>query len=267
MRTKPDKTTPLATVIGKAAKPQLCPAEGRALSIVNLLLNALDPTSLARLKASMELVQLSFRDVLIEAGSVSEWMYFVEDGLISLVSEYEPGRLIEVGMIGRDGVFDPGYILRDNTAAFRGTVQAGGSAHRLPKVVFQEFMDKDPTFNVLMIEFVRAFELQIAATASANGRALLEQRLARWLLMVYDRLDTPIFHITHEFLAQMLCTRRPGVTVALHLLEGKGLITSTRGQIEIRSRDGLIEEANGAYGTDEAQYVRLMGWDFRKHAG
>ena len=85
--------------------------------------------------------------------------------------------------------------------------------------------------------------------------------------MVYDRLDTPIFHITHEFLAQMLCTRRPGVTVALHLLEGKGLITSTRGQIEIRSRDGLIEEANGAYGTAEAQYVRLMGWDFRKHAG
>lgn len=236
------------------------------MSIVNYLLNGLKKASLERLIPNMELVQLPYRSLLVEAGSTSDWVYFIEDGLISLVSEYEPGRLIEVGMIGREGVFDPGYILRDEVAAFRGAVQAQGSAYRMPRTVFRKAMDDDEGFSTLMIKFARAFELQVAATASANGRALLEERLARWLLMVHDRLDTHIFHITHEFLSQMLCTRRPGVTVALHLLEGRGYIASSRGQIEIRSREGLVQEANSAYGAAEAHYARLLGWDLRKRA-
>lgn len=124
-------------------------------------------------------------------------------------------------------------------------------------------MDATPGLALIARKYARSFELQVASTASANGRALLEQRLARWLLMVQDRLQTNSFEITHDFMAQMLCTRRPGVTVAIHLLEGRGYILSTRGQIEIRSRDGLLEEANGAYGKAEAHYARLLGWDFR----
>lgn len=234
------------------------------MAFANHLLNAFGAETLAFLAARAEFVPLTSRSVLVEAGSSTEWLYFVEDGLISLVSEYEPGRLIEVGMVGREGLFDPGYILHDDIAAFTGTVQAEGNAYRLPKTVFRQAMDSDRACNDLALKFARAFDLQIASTASANGRALLEERLARWLLMVHDRLDSQIFHITHEFLSQMLCTRRPGVTVALHLLEGKGLIAATRGQIEIRDRDGLIAEANGAYGTAEAHYARLLGWDFRR---
>ena len=233
------------------------------MSFVNLLLNALDQTSLALIEARMEFVQLPAREFLVRAGSSTEWVYFVEDGLISLLSEYEPGRLIEVGMIGREGVFDPGYVLGDDLAAFTAIVQVDGSAYRLPKAAFLEAMEHRP-FAALMLKFVRTFELQVASTASANGRAQLEERLARWLLMVHDRLDSQIFHITHEFLSQMLCTRRPGVTVALHLLEGKGLIASSRGQIEIRNREELIDEADGAYGKAEAHYARLLGWDFRR---
>lgn len=234
------------------------------MAFANHLLNAFSGETLAFLAARAELVPLTSRSVLVEAGSTTEWLYFVEHGLISLVSEYEPGRLIEVGMIGREGLFDPGHILHDDIAAFRGTVQAEGHAHRLPKSVFRQAMDSDPACSDLALKYARAFDLQVASTASANGRALLEERLARWLLMVHDRLNSQIFHITHEFLSQMLCTRRPGVTVALHLLEGKGLIAATRGQIEIRDRDGLIAEANGAYGTAEAHYARLLGWDFRR---
>ena len=233
------------------------------MSFANLLLNALDETSLALIEASLEHVQLPARQVLVEAGTSMEWVYFVEDGLISLLSEYEAGRLIEVGMIGREGVFDPGDVLGDNLAAFTGVVQVDGAAYRLPKRVFLDALGHPP-FATVMLKFVRAFELQVASTASANGRAQLEERLARWLLMVHDRVDSLIFHITHEFLSQMLCTRRPGVTVALHLLEGKGLIASSRGQIEVRNRDGLIEEAGDAYGKAEAHYARLLGWDFRR---
>ncbi|SEQ02713.1 cAMP-binding domain of CRP or a regulatory subunit of cAMP-dependent protein kinases [Devosia sp. YR412] len=237
------------------------------MAFVNLLLRAMDEPTLALLVPAMELIPLKARDTLASAGGHSEWVYFVEDGLISLVSEYEPGTVIEVAMVGREGLFDIGHALGDNVAAFDGKVQVDGSAYRLPRAVFQQAMETIPSFNATMLTFVRAFELQVASTVSANGRARLEERLARWLLMVHDRVDSNLIHITHEFLAQMLCCRRPGVTVALHLLEGKGMIHSSRGQIEIRDRDGLIAEANGAYGRAEAHYTRLFGQDFRRRQG
>jgi len=237
------------------------------VAFVNLLLNALDEPSLKAVAPSLEYIKLDARQTLVEAGSTSDWIYFIEDGLISLLSEYEPGRLIEVGMVGREGIYDVGFALHDEQAAFDGNVQVEGSAYRVSRAVLRQAMDDTPALNVLMLRFVRAFELQIASTVSANGRAKLEERLARWLLMVHDRVDSNLLHITHELLAQMLCCRRPGVTVAMHLLEGKGLIASARGQVEIRSREGLIEEANGSYGAAEQHYARLVGHDFRRRLG
>lgn len=234
------------------------------MTFVNLLLNAMDAASLSRIQPHLELVKLEMRQTLVKPGEVSDWVYFVEDGLISLVSEYEPGRLIEVGMVGREGMFDVGLVLGDDVAAYTGNVQVGGSAYRLPVAIFKQVLEESPAFNHLMLKFVRAFELQIASTVSANGRAKLEERLARWLLMVHDRVDTNLLHITHDFLAQMLCTRRPGVTVAMHLLEGKGYIASARGQVEIRDREGLIDEADGGYNKAEVHYERLFGHDFRR---
>jgi CRP-like cAMP-binding protein len=233
------------------------------MAFVNQLLSAAADDVQALIRAQMTSVSLPFRSVLVEAGSPMDHIYFLEDGLISLVSEYEQGRLIEVGMIGREGFFDPGLLLHEEVSVFKGTVQAEGSAFAVPIDLFHQLVDTNADFRLLMMKFARSFELQIASTVSANGRAKLEERLARWLLMVHDRVDSLLLHITHDFLAQMLCTRRPGVTIALHLLEGKGLITSTRGLIEIRSREGLIEEAGGAYGKAEEHYVRLFGRDFR----
>lgn len=233
------------------------------MAFANQLLNALDEKSIAPWRDALELVPLPFRSVLAPVNSVDEWIYFLESGLISLLSEYEPGRLIEVGMVGAEGLHDPGFVLGDEEAAFQSTIQAEGYAYRMPRAAFRHAMDRQPEVSVMAHKYARSFELQVASTASANGRALLEQRLSRWLLMVQDRLQTNTFEITHEFLSQMLCTRRPGVTVALHLLEGKGLIHSTRGQVEIRNREGLIEESGGSYGKAEAHYERLLGWDFR----
>lgn len=233
------------------------------MAFANQLLNALDQKSIAPWRHALERIHLPFRTVLAPIGSTDQWIYFVESGLISLLSEYEPGRLIEVGMVGTEGLHDPGFVLGDEHAAFHSTIQVEGYAYRLPRTTFREALETNPNVSLLAKRYARSFELQIASTASANGRALLEQRLSRWLLMVQDRVQTNTFQITHEFLSQMLCTRRPGVTVALHLLEGKGYIVSTRGQVEIRNRDGLIEEANSSYGKAEAHYARLLGWDFR----
>jgi CRP-like cAMP-binding protein len=99
--------------------------------------------------------------------------------------------------------------------------------------------------------------IQVAATALTNGRYEIGQRLARWLLMCQDRLGDQL-PLTHDFLALMLGVRRPGVTSAMHVLEGEQLIYAERGLIRIRSRQRLEEYAGAAYGVPEAEYRRLI---------
>ena len=100
---------------------------------------------------------------------------------------------------------------------------------------------------------------QAGQTAFANGCAKLEERLARWLLMAHDRLRQKELPLTHEFLSIMLSVRRAGVTVALHLLQKRGLIKIGRRAIVVVDREGLLAACNGTYGVPEAEYRRLFG--------
>ena len=124
-------------------------------------------------------------------------------------------------------------------------------------------MDARPQMRRHFGRFTRALNLQVASTAWTNGHTVLENRLARWLLMVHDRIEGQKLALTHEFLSIMLGVRRPGVTVALHMLEGKGLIRSHRSEITIIDREGLKQQANGSYGRTEAEYERVLGWKIR----
>jgi CRP-like cAMP-binding protein len=109
-----------------------------------------------------------------------------------------------------------------------------------------------------MLKSAQAFMIQTAHTALANGRAKLEQRLARWLLMARDRLTTDAVPLTHEFLAVMLGVRRAGVTVAIHGFERRGLVTTRRGQLTLVNRAGIEQIAGSFYGTPETELKRLL---------
>jgi CRP-like cAMP-binding protein len=109
-----------------------------------------------------------------------------------------------------------------------------------------------------MLKSAQAFMIQTAHTALANGRAKLEERLARWLLMAHDRMDTDAVPLTHEFLAVMLGVRRAGVTVALHSFEQRGYIAMRRGQLTLINRSGIEQVAGSFYGIPEAELKRLM---------
>ena len=112
--------------------------------------------------------------------------------------------------------------------------------------------------------FVQSFFVQVSQTALATGKANVEQRLARWLIMAHDRVDGESLPLTHEFLSIMLGVRRAGVTVALHNLEGEGLIRATRGAITITNPDALIAYTDGLYGIAEREYERLLGTPLAK---
>jgi CRP-like cAMP-binding protein len=105
-----------------------------------------------------------------------------------------------------------------------------------------------------LLKFVHVFGVQSAYTALANAHGKIEERLARWLLMAQDRIGEDELILTHEFLSLMLGVRRAGVTVALQHFESTGLISTSRGSITIKDRDGLEESANGLYGTPEAEF-------------
>ena len=104
-----------------------------------------------------------------------------------------------------------------------------------------------PAYTVAFLRYVQVFLGQTAQTAVSNGRSKIEERLARWLLMADDRIDSDELPLTHEFLAIMLAVRRPGVTTAIQELEREGLISRRRGKVILIDRDGLEKLSKGTY--------------------
>ena len=115
-----------------------------------------------------------------------------------------------------------------------------------------------PGLRTVLLRFVHVFMVQAASTILANSSYLIEERLARWIMMTHDRLHVPSFPMTHEFMALMLAVRRAGVTEAIHKLEGQHLIRASRGQMQVLDRSGLEALANGSYGQAEREHRRLI---------
>jgi CRP-like cAMP-binding protein len=229
----------------------------------NILLKWLSPLDLELIHQDLQRVPLKRGDQLERARERVRYVYFVEEGMLSVVSKMEHGRDVEVGIIGKEGMSGSAVLLGDEFSAHETNVQIPGIAMRLEVTALHRATLGSRTLKDFLLRYVRYLELQTASTASANGRAKLDERLARWLLMTHDRVDSDRISITHEFLANMLACRRPGVTVGLHILEGNGFIRSMRGQIIIVDRSGLEQAANGSYGSMEPIYGRLLGEDFR----
>ena len=225
----------------------------------NRLLAVLSHADRDLVTPALEVIALDARRVLETPGDPIEHVYFVESGLVSVVGTTHPDHRIEVGMIGHEGMTGVGVVLGDDRSLNEALVQSSGSAWRIATPALHQAMSDSATLTATLLRFVHVFFSQASQTALANGRGKLDERLARWLLMWHDRLRDDNLIITHEFLALLLGVRRQGVTVALHDLEGRGLIKSTRSLVKILHRDGLQRAANGFYGAPEAEYDRAIG--------
>ena len=225
------------------------------LPIQNAILKRLPADDLDRL-GSLERVTLELRESLELANTPNEFVYFFEDGVASVVWENSTAGATEIGLIGVEGMTGLGILYGDAQGPFETFMQVEGAAMRCERRKLEELWSTSATLRTAVARYARAFSIQVAATAVINGRYKLEERLARWLLMVGDRAGAK-FSITHEFIAVMLAVRRPGVTLALQSLEGLHLIRASRGIVEIIDRAGLLAFADGAYGLPEREYARL----------
>ncbi len=197
--------------------------------------------------------------MLVEANQPIEHVYFIEEGLASVVAISPDNERLEVGHIGREGMTGEPVILSVNQTPLQTFIQVAGSGLRMRAQDLPAAMEASPSLKALLLRWVQALMIQTAQSTLANGRYTIQERLARWLLMCHDRLDGDDLPLTHEFLSLMLGVRRSGVTEALHVLEGVQIVKTGRGRIHLLDRERLEDIAGGCYGLSEVEYTKLIG--------
>jgi CRP-like cAMP-binding protein len=225
---------------------------------VNRLLAALPDAEYQRLIPHLEQVPLSFKQVLHDVGEPIEYVYFPHQSIVSALSTMEDGSMVEVGLMGNDGIVGIPAALGDNIAATTATVQVPDSAMRMKVSVLKTEFGRGGVLQSLLLRYMQAQHAFVSQNAACNRLHQLDGRLARWLLLVCDRVESNELPLTHEFMAQMLGVRRAGVTEAANTLQQAGLIRYTRGKVTILNRKELEAASCECYEIINGEYARLL---------
>ncbi len=195
----------------------------------------------------METVAFAFGDVLYDVGDKLNYVYFPETLLASMGMVVDGKAPLEVAMVGNDGLVGSSFAMGMEMASVRVSVRVAGNAKRLAIDRFRLEFANSEAFRKAVLLFGHTLMLQIAQTAGCNRFHVVESRLARGLLMTRDRLGVSKFHMTQEFLAQMLGVRRVGVTNAAQSLKMRRLIGYSRGVLSIVNGPALEAAACSCY--------------------
>lgn len=227
-------------------------------SLRNRLLRAMAPEDFALVGPYLEPVALPRGKILIQPHQPIDHVVFPESGVASVVALNSDSRPVEIGIVGREGLVGPSVFLGVDRTPHQSFFQMEGAGYQIPAPLMIRALEASPSLHDLLLRYIHVLMVQTAATAMSNGDSVLSERMARWLLMCHDRVDGDELALTHEFLSLMLAVRRPGVTEAIHLLEGTGIIRARRAHITILDRERLEETAGDSYGVPEAEYERLI---------
>lgn len=219
----------------------------KTIPATNSVLRALSRKDGQRLLVRHEQVKLKYGDILCEPGKQLRHVYFPDSGIISLLTPVEGHASVEVGLVGREGMAGMALFLGIAVSPVRMLVQGSGTAMRIKAATFAHEIRRNPPLRRALNRYLYGFMAQVGQTAGCNRFHQIGPRLARWLLMTHDRVDTDEFQLTQEFLAQMLGVRRAGVTLAARVLQKKKLIRYSRGKLRILDRKGLERVACGCY--------------------
>lgn len=225
----------------------------------NLIMMSLPPHERERVASQAEKVTLTLRDTLFDVDEFSEYVYFPVDSVVSLVRMLEDGMMIEVGIVGFEGMVCLESIMGRASQPFRGIVQAEGSAYRMRAESLLEEFRRGQTMQRNLLRFTHALLAQVSQTAVCNRVHSIEQRLARWLLYMHDRVMSDELQLTQEFLSYMLGARRAGVNEAVGVLKESGLLQHSRNRILIVDRAGLEKVACECYAMVRREYQLATG--------
>jgi CRP-like cAMP-binding protein len=216
-------------------------------TIQNELLAVMPRKAYAALAPALVPVTLAFGEVLYEANAAVTHVYFPCESMVSLLLPVEHHFDVEVGLVGREGMLGASLALDMARSPVKALVQGTGSALRLSAASFRRELARTPALQRAVNRYIYSLMAQITQTAACNRFHVVEQRLARWLLLTRDRMRSPKFRMTHEFLSHMLGVRRVGVTEAASSLQRQKLIEYSRGNIRILDERGLEAACCGCY--------------------
>jgi len=225
---------------------------------LNHLLEALPRRQLQQMLGECEAVELKFGEILYQPDARIRHVYFPVDSFISLMIPIDGTSNLEVALVGNEGMLGSPLILGVNVSPLRAIVQGKGLAWRMSGAAFSRQLGRSAALRRGLHRYLQVRMCQLARAAACTRFHLVEQRLARCLLMTQDRAHSDKFHATHEVLAYMLGVRRVGVTKAANVLQTRQLIHYHRGEISILDRVGMEAAACGCYQADRGTYGALL---------
>ncbi|MEH1829945.1 MAG: Crp/Fnr family transcriptional regulator [Nostoc sp.] len=225
----------------------------------NKLLAALPASNYQRLVPHLKLVSLEVPQTLYQAGEPIAQVYFPHNSMVSIVATMEDGSTAEVGIVSSEGMIGIPVILGNNITTTTSFVQISGAAMQMNADVLKAEFNRGGAIQSLLLSYIQTIYSELAQAAACNRLHTLEERLARWLLTVSDRVESEDFFLTQEFIAQMLGVRRSGVTVAASTLSRAGMISYHRGHISILNREDLEATSCECYRVIQNEFARLLG--------
>ena len=213
----------------------------------NHILNAIPKSEYEVLLPSLRPAPLVNGQVLYECGAEILDCYFVSNALISCLQVMQNGDTVEVGIFGAEGFAGYATLLGIHHSSALVNVQIAGDAFKIDTGVLMHLLPRLPSLERLLLRFGYVLTLQSQQIAACNGLHEIEQRLARWILMTQDRVQTDTLPLTHDLLAGILGSRRASVTVAAGALQRAGAIEYRRGKLHILQRDKLEKAACECY--------------------
>lgn len=226
---------------------------------MNRLLAHLQAEDLRRLAPDLETIKLAYKQSLYRQHESIEFVYFIENGVASLVSTMANGAAAEVGTMGNEGMVGLPVLLGDREAPTSVYMQVPGSGSRMRASSFRQALERSDSLRVVLLHYAHVFFNQVAQSAACAHFHALEQRCCRWLLMTHDRMVSDEFLLTHEFLAMMLGVRRAGVSQAAAALQRAGLIQYRHGRIHILDREALEQRSCECYAVTKDEFDHLLG--------
>jgi CRP-like cAMP-binding protein len=227
--------------------PKPATGEIRGHSVCNEILLELPRKECALLFSKLKPVDLKLYEVIQDVGERIKFVYFPNTGMASILNTLESGKSVEVGLAGKESFVGLALFAGFTTSANRVIIQGEGTAFRLDSQAFLEVLRHCPEMVRALLRYSQKAAMQVSQIAACNRFHDVEQRLARWLLMMYDRIGSDGLRLTQEFLGQILGTRRPTVSVAASTLQKAGLIRYTQGVIELTDRVGLEKASCECY--------------------
>lgn len=230
------------------------PAPGRG----NRLLSMLPEETYRLLRPQLKTVHMEFKQVLFERGSPIEYVYFPVTSVFSVLTFMRNGTAVEVATVGNEGFAGIDVLIGGDTASDTTICQVAGDSLRLPASVFRDAIGSDTPLRRIAQRYLQTYLNQISQSVACNRLHTIEERFSRWVLMTHDRVGKDGFHLTHEFLADMLGVHRPSVSLVANTFQQAGLIKYSRGSLTILDRARLEEASCECYSSVKTRFERIL---------